>query len=169
VSRRRSAGVLLVLWCSIVWPEDRDKHITFYGIGGARVGMTPAEAGTALGDQLVAERGRLASDPCVLMHPSKTPTLVFLVENGTVARVETADARWRVESGIRAGSGEADVRRAYGDRLEVTPHQYDPKGHYMTIRSADRLYAIVFETDGKTVDLVRAGRVPAAEYVEHCL
>jgi hypothetical protein len=56
----------------------------------------------------------------------------------------------------------------YGPRLEVTPHKYVDGGHYLTVRSSDRRYAMVMETDGSKVVFIRSGLVPAAEYVEGC-
>jgi hypothetical protein len=83
-------------------------------------------------------------------------------------RVETKDRRFRTASGARVGDSEATVRRIYGRRLEVTGHKYDEKGHYLIVRSSDRRYAMVIETDGKRVVFIRSGVLPAAEYVEGC-
>jgi hypothetical protein len=41
-------------------------------------------------------------------------------------------------------------------------------GHYRTVRSANKRYALVIETDGRFVTRLRAGMVPAVEYVEGC-
>ena len=42
-------------------------------------------------------------------------------------------------------------------------------GHYLTVRTRDKKFAIVFETDGARVTEIRAGGVPSVEYVEGCL
>ena len=94
--------------------------------------------------------------------------MLFMVEKGRIVRVETKDRRFRTASGARVGDSEATVRRIYGRRLEVTAHKYDEHGHYLIVRSTDRRYALVMETDGKKVVFIRSGVVPAAEYVEGC-
>ena len=103
------------------------------------------------------------------MRLRSVPSLLFMVEDDRIVRVETADPRFRTQSGIRVGDPEARVRGLYGGRLEVTEHKYDERGHYFIIRSADHRHALVLETDGERVVYIRAGLEPAAEYVEGCL
>jgi hypothetical protein len=92
-----------------------------------------------------------------------------MVESGRIVRVETRDKAFRTVSGAHVGDTEARVRALYGKRLEVTRHKYDENGRYFIVRSADRRRALVLETDGKIVVFIRAGLLPAAEYVEGCL
>ena len=91
-----------------------------------------------------------------------------MVEHNRVVRVETKDRRFRTASGVRVGDSEERARKVYGKRLEINRHKYDEDGHYYIVRSADRRRALVMETDGKTVVSIRAGLVPAVEYVEGC-
>jgi hypothetical protein len=103
------------------------------------------------------------------MRFPSVPSLLFLVEDNRVVRVETKDRRFRTASGIRIGDSERKARKVYGKRLEIRAHKYDDDGHYFIVRSVDRRRALVMETDGKTVVFIRAGLVPAVEYVEGCL
>ena len=71
------------------------------------------------------------------------------------------------------GSGHAQVfDRLYPDSLEVQPHKYDARGHYLIVvprAPADSLYRLIFETDSLgRVRRYRAGLRPAVEYVEGC-
>jgi hypothetical protein len=165
--RASLAATLLTLSASMPLAE---QPITFHGIGPVRVGLSLADASRAAGEELV-EAGDKPSgtEGCYHARLKSSPSLLFMVEEGRVTRVETADPRFRTHSGARVGDSEARVRRVYGRRLEVTEHKYDETGHYLIVRSADKRYALVMETDGKEVVYIRAGMEPAAEYVEGCL
>jgi hypothetical protein len=151
---------LLVLIGSLREPVPQ-ADITFYGIGPVRVGATVGAASRVAGEPCSRPRIRLSgNDECQYVRSKAWPAMLFMVEKGQVTRVETRDERYRTWSGARVGDSEARVRRLYAGRLEVTPHKYDERGHYMIVRSRDRRNALVMETD--------AGLVPAAEYVEGC-
>ena len=148
----------------------RDQPLTFYGIGPVRVGTTVRSASLAAREPLVEAADKPSgSDECHHVRLKTTPSILFMVEEGRIVRVETGDDRVRTASGAKVGDSEAAVRRIYAGRLEVTSHKYDERGHYMIVRSADRRHALVLETDGKNVVYMRAGLLPAAEYVEGCL
>jgi hypothetical protein len=53
--------------------------------------------------------------------------------------------------------------------LEISPHDYADDGHYLTLYTADKKYAILFEEFGGRVQEVRAGLASSVEYVEGCL
>jgi hypothetical protein len=160
---------LLVLLAPIPFPGKADAPITFVGIGVVQVGMKPEEASRQLGEALLPREGQVVNEACYQVHTASQPTLEFMVENGRIVRVETADKRYRTWSGVRVGDTERTARAKYGARCEVMDSQYDPTGHDLIIRSADKASALVLETDGKTVTYIRAGRQPAAQYVEGCL
>lgn len=146
-----------------------EHPITFEGIGPVRVGSSLADASRAAGEQLVDARDRPSgTEGCYHVILKSSPSMLFMIEDGRVARVETADPRFRTYSGARVGDSEAKVRKIYGRRLVVTGHKYDETGHYFIVRSANKRHALVMETDGKKVIYIRAGIEPAAEYVEGC-
>lgn len=161
------AVMVLALAASVPLVE---QPIMFQGIGPVRVGASLAEASLAAGEQFVeASAEPSGSDGCYHVRFKSSPSVLFMIEQGRITRVETADPQVRTHSGVRVGDSEARVRSVYGGRLEVTGHKYDESGHYMIVRSADKRHALVMETDGKTVVYVRAGIEPSAEYVEGCL
>ncbi len=95
----------------------------------------------------------------------------FLVEQGTIERVDILDSTVATNHGTRVGSTEAAVESLYPGRVTVRPHKYEEAGHYLIIgpnKTEDSLFALVFETDGHRVTRYRAGRRPAVEYVEGC-
>lgn len=147
----------------------RQDPITFYGVGVVKVGATVQEASKAAGTPLQATPDRGEELSCHFVRSQSNPTLLFMVEDGLITRVETDDPKFQTASGIRVGNSEARVRAVYGKRLEITEHQYFLDGHYLTVRSADRRFALVVETDGEKVIYIRSGQVPSVEYVEGCL
>ena len=144
-------------------------RITTKGFGPVRVGMTTAEASAALGVRLVLHE---PNEDCRYATPSGGFTGVsFMVISGLVARVDVSSGTYTTPSGAKVGSTEAQVKAIYPGRIKVSQHQYDENGHYLTYMpkdAADRNYRIVFETDGRRVTSIRAGRIPEVEYIEGC-
>jgi hypothetical protein len=93
-----------------------------------------------------------------------------MVENDTVVRFDVESPAIRTRAGAAVGDLEADVVKRYGTAVTVGPHKYTgPDGHYLTVTPpGDSLHQIIFETDGRVVTHVRAGRLPAVAYVEGC-
>jgi hypothetical protein len=141
-------------------------RLTLNALGPVRVGMTEEEARRAAAEDL-ADANRFTGE-CYLLALPRDPGVVFMIERGRVTRIEITDAHHRTLSGVRVGDTESDAQAAYGNQLEVTPHKYERNWHYLTLRSRDRRYALVMETDGKRITRMRTGIVPSVEYVEGC-
>lgn len=143
-----------------------DGPLTWDGLGAVKIGMELPLAATLALDRFVP--GDVTSaDECRVVHLRREPRALFMVEKGRIVRVSTRDARFATESGVRVGDTEAKAAEAYRGTLEVTPHKYE-EGHYLTLRSRDGRSALVLEAVGGRIVEIRAGRVPAAEYVESC-
>ncbi len=145
------------------------------GIGPVKVGMSPAEAATALGAEFAGDRPAEPGvpDACEYARSAALPpgVMVMLI-GGRVARVEVDSGATATAAGARIGDAEARVRELYrGRELRVQPHKYEA-GQYLTVLPGaprDTLHRIVFETDSAgTVKRFRGGVVPAVEYVEGC-
>jgi hypothetical protein len=91
-----------------------------------------------------------------------------MFEGGKLTRVDIKDAHHKTISGLRIGATEAAAKKIYGDQLRVSPHKYVKGGHYLTLISEDKKFALVIETDGNYVTAMRAGRLQSAQYVEGC-
>jgi hypothetical protein len=144
--------------------------ITFFGLGPVRVGATLEDAAQAAEEPLAeAEEKISGGEGCHHVRRRSQPSVLFMVEDGVITRVETDAPSIPTFSGVRVGDSEERARAVYGSRLEVTTHNYDETGHYLTVRSGDGRYALVMETDGHQIYYLRAGIVPSAEYVEGCL
>lgn len=154
---------------SIVCAETlSDSRLTYSGLGPLKIGMTIPDANRS-GLKIVVDEQFSDIDQCGLAKVISHDDIQLLSENNRIARIELYSNRFATFSGAKVGDSEARVRAIYGSRVQVEPHQYDPDGHYLTVTSSDNRFAIVFETDGKTITDLRAGLIPAAQYVEHCL
>jgi len=95
-----------------------------------------------------------------------------LLLNGKIARVDVLERGYKTAAGIGIGSTEARIKSVYRPFVRVAPNVYNPRWHYLIVRSPDPVlskYRIVFETDGARVVSFRAGELPEVEFVEHCL
>ena len=148
------------------------SKLTTSGIGPLRVGMTIAQAERAAGTRLRVSRNA-GTGVCFVASLRRGPRgLSFLGTGQRIARVDVTGRRNRITTptGARIGDTEARIERLFPGRIDVTPHRYTD-GHYLTLMPRDRTDAnrrIVFETDGRRVTAMRAGRLPEVKYVEGC-
>jgi hypothetical protein len=142
--------------------------IRFDGFGPVKVGMKPADAMKVFGNLLTENRWDDESE-CYYLNMKEDPenSPAFMVNDGTVARVDISTAEYQTEAGAKVGDTEARIKEIYGPGVDVSPHEY-VDGHYLTMTTKDGKYAIVFETDGKVVTYIRAGRPPEVGYIEGC-
>ena len=137
--------------------------LTFDSYGPVVFGTRLSDVEKKLGEKAERETGEPA---CNYLTFKRYPNVTFMVENGFITR---ADVGKDVPNafGIKIGTSLADVKKRFPNVI-VEPHQYDPKGHYLILKNADRKKAIVMEEgDGKVTD-VRGGLIPSAQYVEGC-
>ena len=151
--------------------EDGALRLDVRGLGPVRVGMTVAEAGAALGRPLQPVVPP-PDEECAMYAPeSGFDGLAFLVASGVVARADVTAGPTSTAEGLAIGVTEEEAQRRYGGRLEVSPHDYNLGGHYLTLvpsDPADAQFRLVAETDGTRVTSMRAGRLPEVGYTEAC-
>ena len=138
-----------------------------------RVGMTPEEATVAAGYVLEEEVGLFAGDPCYYLPADPhVPGVSFMVNNGTIARVDVLTGPVTTRSGAGIGMTEAAVRDLFPEQIEQRQHFYIEGGKYLEfvpVDQADTNFRVVFETDPDGVVLTyRAGRLPEVRWVEGC-
>jgi len=143
--------------------------VNIRGIGPLQAGMSRAEAARVMG--VAPGVVDSAWTDCDYVGFGDMPAGVsFMVEDGTIARVDVNSGRVATEEGARIGDTEDRIRKLYGARVSTTPHKY-VDGHYLTVRpigTTDSAFRIIFETDGRIVTGYRSGRRPPVEYVEGC-
>jgi hypothetical protein len=144
--------------------------LTMDGFGPMRIGMTRAQV-EAAGERLSPDDLYGPDHPEYCWQAAvvgRTGVRVMFSDNRLV-RISLRSDDFATRSGARTGMSEAQVQAIYGGRLRVETHFYDPTGHYLKLFSADGSRALVMETDGTTVDEIRAGDADAAQAVEGCL
>ncbi|HKH50053.1 MAG TPA: hypothetical protein VKM72_35830 [Thermoanaerobaculia bacterium] len=151
-----------------------DVKISIRGIGPIRIGMTPEEAASIIGDPLsVSEDWGGTSESCYYVKPEHGPEgIYFMVIGGRIERVDIANSQISSRSGARVGSSEDLIHKLFAGRLEVEGHADDEGGRSLVFTprdESDRSYRMIFDTNGGEVTMIRAGRIPAVQYVEGCL
>ncbi|PSF34554.1 hypothetical protein C7H19_18485 [Aphanothece hegewaldii CCALA 016] len=146
------------------------SKVTINAIGSIRVGMTPQQATQSSGVPIVLND---RPDPqCAYYKPQGKPKDIwFMVNNGTISRIDIVNPQITTLSGAKIGDTEAQIKSLYPGQIQVTPHKYVEKGHYLTFvpkDAVDKNYRLIFETDGKRVTRYRSGKLPEVEWVEGC-
>jgi hypothetical protein len=163
------AGFMVIMPASGQSQLTPTSKVAINGIGPIRVGMTIQQAEASARTRLLSQGGKLGN--CWYVKPQGGPRdISFMVISGQIARVDIdGNSRITTISGAKIGDSEDRIKSLYAVR--ITPHEYVRGGHYLTFiptDTSDRQYRMVFETDGKRVKLIRAGRLPEVEYVEGC-
>ena len=137
------------------------------GIGPVRVGMTLTELNSVLHESFTMPADK-EQQPCFYVNTDRHPGVGFMIQNRRVVRVDVDGPDTPTVEGVRVGDSEAKAMRAYGSRLNIEPNYYQPQEKYLTIRSANRRYAIRFETDNGKIGRFYAGRLSAVLLIEGC-
>jgi hypothetical protein len=140
------------------------------GMGPVVVGTTPAQA-KATGTRLTATTPAPGST-CYYLMPPDLPGIAFMVEAGTIRRVEVRSGPFRTVDGFRIGDRLERLTSLYGKRAMIAPDKYDPGVRVVTVTPAGEAglrYRIVYEIKHGVVRRIVAGALPQVTYVEGCL
>ena len=144
--------------------------VTLDGVGGVTPGMTPRQVSARWGVPLRLQGG--AGGPGSTCRTARFRVGALrgyaLFEGGRFGAV-FFDRGARTPSGITIGSTERALRRTYGSRLQVRPHQYVRGGHYFFLRRRQMpRWRIRFDTNGVGRVTQIAFGARAAACVEGC-
>jgi hypothetical protein len=179
---RRPVALVAALACAVTTvavaatpePVDTQTRVGVRGAGPVTIGMTVEEAEAATGQDFVSLGGRSPGSDCSYVRiKGVTRSLAFMLKGNRIVRVDVGPPRGTnpTPAGIRRGDSEAKVEHTYPGRIRVGPHHYVPRGHELIYTPAQRSLQnrrIVFETDGRRVTYIRAGRLPEVRYIEGC-
>lgn len=146
-----------------------EASLTPDGWGALRIGMPEAEAARLL-KMDVPPDDEVNSFECREIGAPGSQVGV-MTEKGRVARISLyGEGPLRTDKGFGVGSKEADIRRAYGPKLQVKTHAYDEEpAHYLTYWTIPKRRGVRYETNQQgVVTTVHVGG-PAIEYIEGCL
>ena len=164
------AILLLLAGCS---PSESPSHqradpvpkLSWEGYGPIRFGMTVAQAVAIAGPR--DESGRVLDPSCDYIQFASLPGVRFMVERGVITR---ADAGPAIPNSFNISVGEKlETVTAAHPEARITPHKYDPAGHYLLFAAPGGSAGIVMEEKDGAIVSIRAGLEPAVEYVESCL
>ena len=111
-----------------------------------------------------------ADQGCFYVKPAKHPHVAFMIEDGSLVRVDVDGPGIFTVEHIQVGDSEASAVSAYGHKLKMEPNPYISAkvGHYLTARSSDGRYGIRFEIEKGKIRTYYAGGFKAVQYVEGC-
>lgn len=142
--------------------------VTLDGVGGVVPGMTPAQVSDRWGIP-VKVGPALASAGCQTADIRKGGVHGYAIFEQKRFGAVFFDRGARTPSGVTIGSTVVQLRRAYGSRLRVEPHEYVRGGHYYFLTRTGRPHwQIRFDSNasGRVTQIAFGGR--AASYVEGC-
>ena len=165
--------LIVISFCTVITAEPQDSAawvLRFDGIGPVRVGMTLPQLDAAMGETFSLPQDR-QEQPCFFVEAKQHPDTAIMILQGKVARIDItapdgARSSTGTAQGIHIGDSEARVQEAYGSKVVVSPHAYNPGAHYLTIRSGGD--GLRFETDKGKVTSFYAGSLAAISFIEGC-
>lgn len=151
-------------------PAAPAPTLTRTSLGKITLGMSVAQATRASGIRFTV--GDPSNPYCRYARSTdrRLGVWLMLTRRGQVARFDVARPLIQTAATVGVGSTEAAVVIAYPKAI-VRPHKYVRRGHEIWVGArptARSGAALVFETDGKRVTHVRAGKLPQVGYVEGC-
>ena len=127
------------------------------------LGMTPREAGKALGRTLAIGYSDESKACGQVLDPRyRTTSLMFV--DGRLARIDVRRPGLTFR-GVGVGSTGQQVAAAFA-KVSTRPHKYSD-GQYLDVKLSPTT-GLVFETDKVKVTRFRLGTYPAVEFVEGC-
>lgn len=138
--------------------------LTFDSYGLVVFGNRLSDVQKKLGEKGESDTGESA---CQYVTFKRYPNVGFMVEDGVITR---ADVGEEVPNAFRitVGTSLTEVKKKF-PAVIIEPHQYEPNGHYLIFKNANRKKAIVMEESDGKVTYVRGGLIPSVQYVEGCL
>ncbi len=148
------------------------SQLSINGIGPIFVGMTLDEAAKVGKVKFVQVGSGGEEYGCLYFEPEGIDDLAFMVTDGKISRIDVDSRTITTLSGGKIGDSRSRIESLYPGKIEATPHQYLPGGHYLTLvpqETVDSQYRVIFETDANNrVIRFRSGKMPEVRYIEGC-
>ena len=120
-------------------------------------------------------------ESCDQFRPEQAPeNLLVMLEQGVLTRISVADGSdLETDRGFGVGDSAADIKAAYGDEAQVSPHKYsEAPAEYITVWTdgpSDEPYREDADARGVVYEIGNDGNVstihvggPSIQYVEGC-
>jgi len=147
-----------------------NSRISTSGLGPVGIGLTKGQAERVARTRIVYQGVALGN--CRYAAPrDRSLRASFMLIKNRVARVDVSRRGVATPSGIRVGDSEASVRRQLAGRLKVSRREYVMGGSYLEFvprEGKDSNRRVIFESNGRRITYIRAGRLPEVRYIEGC-
>ena len=163
--------------------RTKERVLTFDGLGPVRLGMTLAEAETALGAKLapIDLNNHIDREDCWITDRADDadPSVSYMISYGKVVRIDIRHAGEQyvipsvvTERRVGLTSSVDEVKKAYGSELAVDFHIQGNHGDYgflyMTVLTQDKKYGHFFETWENRMTSFGSSTVDALYQQEGC-
>ena len=156
----------------------QEPTLSYGGLGAVKIGMTLPQAERALGAKLLA-RGQDPYDDDSCWYSSRVdkaePGIHYMMDHDKIVRIDvfaskgTGVPATRSDTGFAIGASQAAIIARYGKAVQKSIHPYlGTEGSYLRVASPDHKSALLFETAAGKVTSLRAGTVPAVDFIEGC-
>ena len=104
---------------------------------------------------------------CTFVEFKRYPNVMFMVESGIITR---ADLLKNQPNSLDATFNMSSAKlRSRHPNMQVSQHEYEEKGHYLTFPTANKKSAFVLEEVKGRITAIRAGLQPSVSYPEGCV
>jgi hypothetical protein len=167
VNRAGVSALAIALLAAHADAADARWCLSMSGLGAVRAGMTVDQVLPLL-DWSGLERRQRAGE-CWYLRYDGPAAFRLMIIGDRVVRIElTGATRLRTVSGVGIGTPESELKKVFGERLDVQPHKYVEDGHTITLRSGAGTEGLRFETGAGVVTAIQAGPWEHLNYVEGC-
>ncbi|MBS1265820.1 MAG: hypothetical protein MAG471_01679 [Acidimicrobiaceae bacterium] len=147
---------------------DYQSTVSTVGLDTVIFGMTANAAQRAAGTRFtpITPVGE-----CYLATPDNAPAgITFWVVGGTVERVDIDTNEITTRSGAGIGNTEGRIIDMFGERIQTSPLP-DGSGNllaYVPRDQSDKVFRVMFQSDGEKIVRFWSGRLPWAEELNGC-
>lgn len=152
---------------STVPPLSVDSRLSTGGLGSVRIGHTLAQTASEGGANLTLSAG--GTDECQIYTQQGWPEdITFAVVNDDLVRIDINAGPVKSVSGYGIGSTGADIRNAFGDRIEDGPTASAIQ--FVPVDEADADKRVIWQLGANDiVTALRVGRVPYVLSLNPCV
>lgn len=163
------AIILSIFSINLYALDAKDWQLSPDGIGPIKIDMTLKQAQAASGIAFNTKKTDAdQEDSCYMLTLKNIKNLSFMISGDKIVRINVNSLPFATDLGAKVGDTEQQVLMLYHNKLLVEPHRYEEQGHYLTLSDKARDRSIRFESDGKKITRIYAGKDNEIHFAEDC-